>query len=65
VILFNGGTLVGSRRFRVAAVPIFSLGVLGTFATAGVIAVAAHYLFDFSGRLPASWALRLPPPTRR
>jgi potassium/hydrogen antiporter len=48
VILFNGGTLVGSRRFRVAAVPIFSLGVLGTLATAGVIAVAAHYLFDFS-----------------
>jgi potassium/hydrogen antiporter len=48
VILFNGGTLVGSRRFRVAAVPIFSLGVLGTFATAGVIAIAAHYLFDFS-----------------
>ena len=48
VILFNGGTLVGSRRFRVAAVPIFSLGVLGTFATAGVIAFAAHYLFDFS-----------------
>jgi potassium/hydrogen antiporter len=48
VILFNGGTLVGWRRFRVAAVPIFTLGVLGTFATAGVIAVAAHYVFDFS-----------------
>ena len=48
VILFNGGTLVGWRRFRIAAVPIFTLGVLGTFATAGVIAVAAHYLFDFS-----------------
>jgi cell volume regulation protein A len=48
VILFNGGTLVGWRRFRVAAVPIFTLGVLGTFATAGVIAIAAHYLFDFS-----------------
>jgi cell volume regulation protein A len=48
VILFNGGTLVGWRRFRVAAVPIFALGVLGTFVTAGVIAVAAHYLFDFS-----------------
>ena len=48
VILFNGGTLVGWRRFRVAAVPIFSLGVFGTFATAGVIAIAAHYLFDFS-----------------
>jgi cell volume regulation protein A len=48
VILFNGGTLVGWRRFRVAAVPIFTLGLLGTLATAGVIAVAAHYLFDFS-----------------
>ena len=48
VILFNGGTLVGWRRFRVAAVPIFSLGVFGTFGTAAVIAVAAHYLFDFS-----------------
>ena len=48
VILFNGGTLVGWRRFRVAAVPIFSLGILGTFATAAVITVAAHYLFDFS-----------------
>ncbi len=48
MILFNGGTLVGWRRFRVAAVPIFTLGILGTFATAGVIAVSAHYLFDFS-----------------
>jgi cell volume regulation protein A len=48
VILFNGGTLVGWRRFRLAAKPIFALGILGTFATAGVIAVSAHYLFDFS-----------------
>jgi cell volume regulation protein A len=48
VILFNGGTLVGWRRFRVAAVPIFTLGILGTFATAAVMTVAAHYLFDFS-----------------
>jgi cell volume regulation protein A len=48
VILFNGGTLVGWRRFRVAAVPIFTLGIFGTFATAGIIAVSAHYLFDFS-----------------
>jgi cell volume regulation protein A len=47
IILFNGGTLVGWRRFRVAAVPIFSLGVLGTFATAGIIAVVAHYLLGF------------------
>jgi potassium/hydrogen antiporter len=48
VILFNGGTLIGWRRFRVVAVPVFALGVIGTFATAAVIAVAAHYLFDFS-----------------
>ena len=47
VILFNGGTLVGWRRFRVAAVPIFTTGILGTFATAGIIAVTAHYVFDF------------------
>jgi potassium/hydrogen antiporter len=47
IILFNGGTLVGWRQFRVAAVPIISVGVLGTFATAGVVAVAAHYLFGF------------------
>ena len=44
VILFDGGALVGWRRFRVAAGPIFAVGVLGTFATAGVIALAAHYL---------------------
>jgi potassium/hydrogen antiporter len=48
IILFNGGALVGWRRFRVVAVPVFALGVFGTFATAAVIAVAAHYLFDFS-----------------
>jgi potassium/hydrogen antiporter len=47
VILFNGGTLVGWRRFRVAAVPIFTTGVFGTFATAGIVAVAAHYALGF------------------
>jgi cell volume regulation protein A len=47
IILFNGGTLVGWRRFRVAAWPIFSLGVVGTFATGAVIALVAHYLLGF------------------
>ena len=47
VILFNGGTLVGWRRFRVAAVPIFSVGVLGTFATAGLITLFAHWVLGF------------------
>ena len=48
VILFDGGMHVSWRRFRRAAVPVSLLGVLGTFATAGLMAVAAHYLFDFS-----------------
>ena len=47
VILFNGGTLVGWRRFRVAAVPIFTVGTFGVFATAGIITVVAHYVLGF------------------
>jgi potassium/hydrogen antiporter len=47
VILFDGGMHVGWRRFRRAAVPIVSLGVVGTFATAGLMTLTAHYLFDF------------------
>jgi cell volume regulation protein A len=48
VILFDGGMRVGWRRFRVAAAPIVSLGVVGTFATAGLMTLAARYLFGFS-----------------
>jgi cell volume regulation protein A len=47
-ILFDGGMRVGWRRFRVSAVPISLLGVLGTFGTAAVIALVGRYLFDFS-----------------
>ena len=47
VILFDGGMHIGWRRFRRAALPIASLGILGTFATAAVMAVSAHYLFSF------------------
>jgi cell volume regulation protein A len=47
VILFDGGMHVGWRRFRGAAVPISSLGILGTFATAALMAVFAHTLFGF------------------
>jgi cell volume regulation protein A len=46
-ILFDGGMQVGWHRFRAAALPITALGLLGTFATAGLIALAAHWLFDF------------------
>jgi cell volume regulation protein A len=46
-ILFDGGMRVGWRRFRASLVPIGALGVLGTFATAGAMTVAARYLFGF------------------
>jgi cell volume regulation protein A len=48
VILFGGGFDVGWRRFRASAVPITSLGVLGTFATAGVVALFSHWALGFS-----------------
>ena len=46
-ILFDGGMRVGWQRFRASLVPITSLGVLGTFATAGLMTLAARYLFGF------------------
>jgi len=47
VILFDGGMRVCWPRFRASLVPITTLGVIGTFATAGVMALAARYLFGF------------------
>jgi potassium/hydrogen antiporter len=51
VILFNGGMDIGWRRFRGAAGPVLSLGVLGTFATAGIVAVFAHAALGFEWTL--------------
>src|SRR5919109_989649 len=51
VILFNGGMDIGWRRFRSAAGPILSLGVFGTFATAGMVAAFAHYALGFEWML--------------
>jgi cell volume regulation protein A len=48
VILFNGGMDIGARRFRDALGPILTLGLLGTFATAGIVAVFAHYALGFA-----------------
>lgn len=48
VILFDGGLHIGLARFRRSAAPILALGVVGTFATAGLIALAAHYVLEFS-----------------
>jgi cell volume regulation protein A len=47
VILFDGGMRVGWPRFRASLLPITTLGVVGTFATAGVMALAARYFFGF------------------
>jgi potassium/hydrogen antiporter len=48
VILFDGGLHIGLGRFWRSAGPILALGVLGTFLTAGAVALAAHYLLGFS-----------------
>jgi cell volume regulation protein A len=47
LILFDGGMHLGWRRFRRSALPIASLGILGTFATAALMAVFAHYALGF------------------
>jgi cell volume regulation protein A len=51
VILLNGGMDIGWRRFRATAVPVVSIGVLGTFITAGVLTLAAHVLLGLEWRL--------------
>ena len=48
VILFNGGIDIGWNRFRGTAAPILSLGIIGTFATTGIVAVFAHLALDVS-----------------
>lgn len=44
LILFQGGMHVGYRRLRESVTPIVVVGVAGTFLTAGIVALAAHYL---------------------
>ena len=48
VILFDGGSSIGWRRLRASLLPIASLGVLGTFATAGLVAAFAHWAFGLA-----------------
>ncbi|MDP9286420.1 MAG: cation:proton antiporter [Actinomycetota bacterium] len=60
VILFDGGSSIGLRRFRASWIPIASLGVVGTFATAGLVALFVHAAFGLgwitSGLLGAAIA---------
>jgi potassium/hydrogen antiporter len=61
VILFDGGMRVGWGRFRDSAVPIVSLGLVGTFLTAALMTVAAHFLLDFSWETSALLGAALAP----
>jgi cell volume regulation protein A len=47
-ILLDGGMSMGLAKFRSAAVPITVLGVVGTFATAPLVGVAAHVVLGFN-----------------
>jgi cell volume regulation protein A len=51
VILFDGGMHIGARKLRDALGTVLSVGVLGTFLTAGAVAVLAHWLFGFDWTL--------------
>jgi potassium/hydrogen antiporter len=46
-VLFDGGMHIGWRRFRAAAGPITTVGIAGTFLTAGALALIAHFLLGF------------------
>jgi cell volume regulation protein A len=48
VILFNGGMDIGWRKLRRSAGPVLSVGLLGTFATAGLVALFAHAVLGMS-----------------
>ncbi len=48
VILFDGGMHIGWQRFRSQAAAVVWLGVAGTVATAGGLAVLAHLIFGLS-----------------
>jgi cell volume regulation protein A len=51
VILLNGGMDIGWSRMRQSLKPVISLGVAGTFLTAALIAVVAHFALGFSWSL--------------
>ena len=61
IILFDGGMRVGWSRFRESAAPIVSLGLVGTFLTAGLMMLAARYLLDFSWQTSALLGAALAP----
>lgn len=61
MILFDGGMQVGWRRFRSSVSPIVGLGVLGTFLTGALVAVAAHGLLGVGWSVAALLGAALAP----
>lgn len=61
VILFNGGIDIGMRRLRASLVPVLSLGLAGTFLTAGAIAAVAHLLLGMDWTLAGLLGAALAP----
>ena len=61
LILFDGGMHIGLRRFRAAAAPIASVGLLGTFLTAGAGAVLLHLAFGIDWYLAVLVATAVAP----
>ena len=61
VILFQGGLGTGFGAARAAARPILALGLFGTVATAGGLALAAHYLLGLDWSIALLVAVALAP----
>ena len=60
-ILFQGGLATGFRAFRRSARPILLLGLPGTAATAGALALFAHLLLGYGWALAFLVAIALAP----
>jgi cell volume regulation protein A len=61
LILFDGGMSIGWRRFRRAVVPIATLGIVGTFTTAVLVTICAHFLLDLGWTLSGVLGAALAP----
>ena len=61
VILFHGGLGTGFGAARAAARPILALGLFGTVATAGGLALAAHYVLGLEWSIALLVAVALAP----
>ena len=61
VILFQGGLGTGFGSARAAARPILTLGLFGTVATAGGLALAAHYVLGLDWSIALLVAVALAP----